>query len=299
MTARILVTGAQGLLGGVLARRLARLGHEIVATGRRPSTQESAEFQYLPCELSDPDAVHSLFADKPYDAVVHSAARVPGERHAIASFVRDNILAAAVLADAAYVARVRRFIFCSTISVYSGDGPFVEESPTAIDDAYGWSKRRAEEICLRNNEDENRGIVLRLGGLHGHPRRDGVIHRFFDRARRGEPIPVAEPETRTTITFFDDVVALIERIVLETAAPTSAIYNVAAVGEVAYRELAETILKQVEGSSRIISPPSSRKRNRVLDTGRLRRELGFQPLPLSEHLARYAQACLPRPLRAC
>jgi nucleoside-diphosphate-sugar epimerase len=288
MTARVLITGAQGLLGGVLARTLARRGYDVVATGRRPGA--AAEYEYRACELSDPEAVRALFAGTPFDAVVHSAARVPDGKNEIAPFLRDNVRATAVLAEAARVAEARRFVFCSTISVYSGDGPFAEDAPTDVADPYGSTKRKGEEACLAGNARENRNVVLRLGGLHGHPRVDGVLHAFFTRAARGEPIEVSEPETRATITFFDDVIAIVERILGAAAAPPSPIYNVATSEQVTLRDLAEQVRAQLTNMSRIVSPPASKARNRVLAVERARRELGFAPLPLAEHLARYAAA---------
>lgn len=277
---RVLVTGAGGLLGGAMARRLAEKGCAVSATGRRPTAMPFPAYQ--PCELSDAAETAKLFTGE-VDAVVHAAARIRGND--ADAFERDNVCATRNLAAAARASGVRRFILISTISVYSGDGPFTEDSPAEAADLYGRSKAVAEKACL---EALPTATVLRLAGLHGAPRRDGVVYEMFAQARRGRPIEVAEPDTRATLTFIDDVVSAANRL-LAGPAP-SRIYNLATSEAPTYRELAEHIRGLAGGASAIVSAPDPRRRNRVLDTARIRGEIGFAPLPLERHLARFAEA---------
>ena len=287
MSALVLVTGAGGLLGGVLAKALGGEGREILATVRRPGV-EVPGLECLPCELSDPEAVQQLFTGRSIGAVVHVAGRIRGEPGATGTFVRDNVVATTNLLDASRAAGVERFVFCSTISVYSGEGPFAESSPTAVSDPYGWTKRKAEELCLQSAAGGPSIVVLRFAGLHGHPRRDGVIHAFFASASRGEPLRIDEPDTEITPTFLDDVVGVMRRI-LERPVPQSAsIFNVAIAEAVTLRQLAEAIHAQV-GGGKIELVASAKRRNRALETNRLRTDLGYQPLPLSDHLARFSK----------
>jgi nucleoside-diphosphate-sugar epimerase len=291
MTRRVLVSGACGLLGGVLVGKLIDLGLDVVATSRRCVDRTAGGYVHRQCELADAASTRELFADG-FDAIVHAAGRIRCDGADIAPFVRDNLLATANLVDAAMLARTRVFVFISTISVYSGDGPFLEDDQTNATDAYGWSKRIAERLCLTALGD--RAVVLRLGGLHGLPRRDGVVYEFFARALRGSPIEVTEPETRVTLTFIDDAIAAIARVLeVPTPAP-SRIYNVATVEAPSYRELAERVRDSLGSLSVVVSPVAPRRRDRTLQTARIRSELAFVPLPLSEHLARFARGDLER-----
>lgn len=274
---RVLVTGASGVLGGVVAHRLAERGFAVSATGRRPAAPFRA---YHPCELADAAEVPKLFSSG-VDAVIHAAARIRGDD--ANAYVRDNVHATRNVAAAARASGVRLFVMISTISVYSGDGPFTEDSPAEAVDPYGRTKRAAEKACI---EALPTAIVLRLAGLHGAPRRDGVLYEMFAQARRGQPIDVAEPDTRATLTFIDDVVTALGRL-LEGSAP-SRVYNLATFEAPTYRELAERIRGVAGGESTIVSRHDARRRNRVLDTSRIRGELGFAPLPLERHLARFA-----------
>lgn len=283
---RVLVTGARGLLGGALVQRLARDGMRVLATGRQSVAGVEAGYAYRPCELADAGAVGTLF-DGRIDAVIHAAGRIRSDGAGVAAFVRDNVLATANLVDAAQRAQVRVFVHFSTISVYSGNGPFLETSPADSGDVYGWSKRAAEELCLFNLGDA--AIVLRLGGLHGTPRQTGVVRAFFDRALRGCPIEVEEPATQLTPTFIDDVAAAVQ-LLLQAPPPPSRIYNLATAEAPSYRELAQRVCKIVNSTSSIVSPAAPGKRNRVLDTARIRAEIGFDPMPLDVHLMRFARA---------
>ena len=284
MTGRILVTGASGLLGGVLARRLADQGHKILPTGRRRMPAEAFGTSYKACDLSEEPVVRSLTAGENFAAVIHAAARIRGD--SVEAFVRDNVTATANLLNATRASPL--FIYCSTISVYSGDGPFTESSPTSATDPYGATKRAGEEHCLTQSTKARTVAVLRLGGLHGHPRPDGVVRRLFDQARSGGEIQLDEPGTVTTLTFLDDVVALVE-LLLAKRPDASGVYNVATSEALSHRQLANDIVARVRSSSRIVSPAKSGTRNRVLDTANLRTRLSFAPTALSEHLDRFAR----------
>ncbi|MCW5771387.1 MAG: NAD(P)-dependent oxidoreductase [Rhodospirillaceae bacterium] len=276
----VLVTGVGGLLGGAIACKLSERGTSVLPTGRQPAAVATGD--YRRCELADAADVAGLFADG-VDAVVHAAARIRGDD--AAAFERDNVRATHNLAAAAQLAGVRRFVLISTISVYSGEGPFAEDACTAATDPYGHTKRLAEQICI---ELQPQAVVLRLAGLHGAPRRDGVVSALFAQARSGTPLRLAEPDTRVTLTFIDDVVAAID-LLLARPAP-SRIYNLATLEAPTYRELAEQIRDLAGSSGEIVSPQDAPRRNRVLNTSRIRRELSFVPLPLERHLARFRAA---------
>lgn len=284
MSRRVLLTGASGLLGGLLARKLARSGHDVLAAGRRSNPQDLTGIEYLSFDLADPLATTRATVAQPnLDVVIHAAARIRGG--SLREFETDNVVATANLLEA--TSKAQLFIYCSTISVYSDEGPFKEEASTNATGPYGSTKRQAEMLCLQSRTSEQTTIILRLGGLHGHSRREGVVHHFFAHARTGEPIRVDEPDTHVTLTFLDDVASLIEHI-LSIPKPLSGIYNVATTEAVSLRGLAERIRERTGSSSPIASSIASVRRNRVLDVTRLRNQLRYTPIPLSEHLDRFA-----------
>ncbi len=284
MSPDVLVTGAQGLLGGAMVRALRKQGFDVLATGRRGLRDGTAADGYRECDLADAPSVERLFAAGP-KAVIHAAGRIQGSGYA--PFARDNVLATATVVDASRAAGARTCVIISSIAVYSGDGPFTEDSPAAARDPYGWSKRAAERVGLAGYD---RAVVLRLGGLHGRQRTGGVVDTFFTRAVRGETIEVDEPDTRVTLTFIDDVVAAVSQLLRAENAPPSRIYNLATREAPSYGELAESVRSIVSSSSAIRAARSPKRRNRVLDTELIRSEMKFASLPLEEHLGRFARA---------
>ena len=122
---RLLVTGANGLLGGFLCAELAQRGMALIATGRH-SEKVVANVTYQQCELDRPEEVNQLLGRIACDAVVHCATQKDGEDGI--PFVRNNLVSTINLAEASRQHGVRKFIFASTISVYEGEGPFQEDS---------------------------------------------------------------------------------------------------------------------------------------------------------------------------
>jgi nucleoside-diphosphate-sugar epimerase len=277
---RILVTGANGLLGRVLVPFLAQSGFDVVATARRPQDETMAEVRLA--DLAEIDAVRALFKGGPYFGVVHAAARVRSQDVDYRAFTRDNVASTKNLVSAC--AGEERLIFCSTISVYSGDGPYSENAPTQPADVYGRTKLEAERVCLASGH----AASLRFGGLHGAPRSDGLVHTIFARSRTGQPIELSEPRTVVTLTFLDDAVRSIAALLDCAAFPAGRAYNVATAEALSHLQLAESIRALLQTSNAIVTPSESKERNRALNTGLILGDLDFSPWPLAEHLRRFA-----------
>jgi nucleoside-diphosphate-sugar epimerase len=286
MSLRILVTGAAGLLGGESVRALTGPGRSVFGASRDgPGGGKSL----IGCDLSNADAVKSMFDEVAPDVVVHAAGRISASANAIELFERDNVTATANVVNAARSRPVTHFIYTSSISVYSGEGPYTEESPVTATDPYGQSKRRGEQACLSAADATFRPVILRLGGLHGPPRHDGVVAEFFRRGHAGETIHVPEPKTTMTLTFIEDVIEVVDRILGVTAPAAPAIFNIATREAVELGELAAMIRALTGARSRVELEKSAKRRNRALDTGRIRAWLGLPSTPLSKHLARISQ----------
>jgi UDP-glucose 4-epimerase len=143
----ILVTGAAGYIGSVVAERLLESGHSVVALdnllhGHREAVPAAARF--LHGDLLDRDWLHDALRQADVDAVVHLAAealidesvRDPGR------FFRVNVTGGLNLLDAMVAAGVSRIIFSSTAAVYGEPGtvPIREDAPLRPVNAYGESK---------------------------------------------------------------------------------------------------------------------------------------------------------------
>ena len=71
---KILVTGANGLLGRAVTEEVLRRGHTCIATGRAPQPRCADATVYAQADLCDPQTVQALITDTQPDAVIHCAA---------------------------------------------------------------------------------------------------------------------------------------------------------------------------------------------------------------------------------
>jgi dTDP-4-dehydrorhamnose reductase len=153
---RVLLTGADGLVGQALQRRLAHWREaDVLATGLEPTPLLSAHAGgYVPLDVTDGAALERAFLDFAPGVVVHAAALSKVE-----ACEREKARCWAVNVDAtAALARLckrhgARLVLLSTDFLFDGTaGPYAEDDRPAPVNAYGRSKLAAEN-------------ALRLAGL--------------------------------------------------------------------------------------------------------------------------------------
>src|SRR5919106_1494301 len=99
---RIVVTGANGLVGSRACALLAGDGHDVLGVGRGERRQRG-DFGYATCDLTREGEVNAVIADSRPDAILHTASMTEVdacERDPDAAFA-SNVTAAANVARAA------------------------------------------------------------------------------------------------------------------------------------------------------------------------------------------------------
>src|SRR5262249_27262060 len=143
---RITVTGANGLVGSRLCRWLVVEGHTVTAVARG-ERRTAGEFEYVSCDLTDPDAVSRALAAARPEVVVHTASMTEVdacERNPDAAWAANTLAAA-------HVARQTRvggahLLHVSTDYVFDGqEGPYDEEARPNPSGAYARTKWLGEE----------------------------------------------------------------------------------------------------------------------------------------------------------
>jgi UDP-glucose 4-epimerase len=174
---RTVVTGGAGFLGSHLADELAARGHQVVVFDRKPSAFLPAGAEQVTGDLGDFDLVCRTLegADNVYHfaalADLNRARELPRETAQV------NVLGTVNMLEAARRAKVKRFVFSSTIYVYSSEGSFYRASKQACE-AY------IEEFQQRCGMDYT---ILRFGSLYG-PRADdsnGMLRLLRQAAKEG------------------------------------------------------------------------------------------------------------------
>ncbi|MET0806990.1 MAG: NAD(P)-dependent oxidoreductase [Lacisediminihabitans sp.] len=148
------MTGGSGRLGRSVVAVLAAAGHDVISVDRSPHSDGAA--RHIACDLSDPVATASLFADVRPDAVVHLAAiAVPFGRPDPELYATNTGLAFSVL-EASLATGVSSLLFASSPTVIGYGAPegwepeylpLDEQHPTAPWNGYALSKQAIEGIA--------------------------------------------------------------------------------------------------------------------------------------------------------
>jgi UDP-glucose 4-epimerase len=159
--ARVLVTGGSGFMGSHLVDALIERGHDVTVFDRAPSRWLPDGARMATGELSDLAALTDVV--RGHEVVYHLAgfADLNAARSRPLETVHANILGTVHLLEAMREAGAQRFLFASTVYVYSREGGFYRCSKQACET---YIDEYAASYGLRYT-------VLRYGSLYG-PRSD-------------------------------------------------------------------------------------------------------------------------------
>ena len=154
--ARVLVVGASGFIGANLVSRLLLEGCKVRATIHvRPPVVEDSAIEYVPADLTSVDDCKRVV--RGIDYVFMCAAATSGAAIMTSTplvHVTPNVVMNTLLMDAAYAAKVQKFLFISSSAAYppTGDRPVKEDEmfsgdPYPVYYPVGWMKRYAEVLC--------------------------------------------------------------------------------------------------------------------------------------------------------
>jgi nucleoside-diphosphate-sugar epimerase len=247
----------------------------VVRDPRRAADLAALGMDVVAGDLLDPDTLKRAVAD--VDAVVHLAAAFRGvsEEETVA-VTRDATLG---LARAALDAGVGRFVFTSTNLVYGpGRGrPAVEDDEPRPVGAYPTAKAAAEQALRDLHRESGLGLrILRLAFVYG----DGDPHL-------AESLMFAAHRPahwRLQMVHHADVAQAVT-LVLRAAGVDGRAYNVADDAPVTGWELHAL---QGRPAPDVAGEPDPWEG--VVDTGRIRHELGYRPIHPTVYSARAAGA---------
>jgi len=214
----VLVTGASGMLGRVVARTLVERGAQVRTFQRRPALVDGA--RDVLGSVTDPAAVARAFAG--CDAVVHLAAKVditgPEDEYR-----RVNVDGTRTLLEAAAAAGVTRFVHVSSPSVAHVGGSLVgapagPARPGLARGPYARTKAAAELVALAADGDRMRVVVVRPHLVWG-PGDTQLVGRVVARARAGRLPVLGSGAPLVDATYVDNAA---DALVAALAAPDDA-----------------------------------------------------------------------------
>ena len=215
---KVLVTGANGFVGGHLCRTLEASTIEVARAVRNPQPGAVAVGQ-INGETDWSAALPGV------EAIVHLAGRVHFLKDTaidpLLEFRKVNVDGTLNLARQAARAGVNRFIFISSIAVHgltSGTHPFSSQDVPDPHDAYGLSKYEAEQ-GLKKLADETgfQLVIIRSPLVYGAGVSANFL-RLLKLAGSGLPLPLATVRNRRNPVFIGNLCDLILKCLTHQAA---------------------------------------------------------------------------------
>jgi GDP-L-fucose synthase len=293
----VLVAGGAGFVGANIIQRLLTLGARVRATLRRKDPVIRDErVEYVRCDLTGMEDCRKVVQGMDY--VFMCAANTSGAaviRSTPLVHVTPNLLMNSQILEAAYFAKVNKFIWLSSNAAYpdTGDRPVREDEmfngdPHDVYFGVGWMKRATEVLCRLYSEklkDPMMTVVLRPSNIYG-PLDDfdfatshvtaALIRRVVE---RHSPLTVwGTGEDVRDLIYIDDFIdaAVLAAERLTRFDPINIAYGKG------YR-IKETLqlMLDVDGytDARVVFDPTkpSTIPVRLIDTSKAERELGFKP----------------------
>jgi GDP-L-fucose synthase len=293
----VLVTGASGLVGTHLVRRLLAEGARVRATvHHRPPAVADPRIKYVRADLTLVDDCRRVVEGR--QAVFMCAASTAGAAVMTATpmvHVTPNVVMNAQMLEAAYQAGVQKFLWLSSTTGYppSGSRPVTEDDmfdgePFEKYFFVGWMKRFTEVLCRMYGEKLPRPmttIVLRPTNIYGpHDKFDPALSHVTPAlirkvVERQDPIEVwgTGDDVRDLIYVEDMIDAMI--LAIEKIESFAAL-NIGSGEGVSVKDILKTLL-ELDGyqGARVVFDPSKPTMipMRLIDMSRARAMLGFVP----------------------
>ncbi len=209
---RVLITGANGFIGGRLAERLTcEEGAHIRAFVRSTTNVGShlREMEVFRGDVTDADALRRAVAG--CDMVLHCAAMQRGSER-LADLRCVNVEGTLHLLEAAAAARVQRFIHISTINVHGMPPPLnaCADSPLWFSgDHYSRSKAEGEQAARQFAQKHDLPLVIVRPACTYGPRSNAWTLQPLARLRRGSPVLIGRGDGICNAIYIDNLVDLI------------------------------------------------------------------------------------------
>jgi dTDP-4-dehydrorhamnose reductase len=291
----VLVTGANGLVGQAVVRRLGRWpGADLLATGRRAtSAAPGLAGGYTALDVRDGAAVERAFLDFAPSVVVHCAGTSQVEA---CEADREGCWALNVDATAALAAACcrhgARLVLLSTDFVFAGDaGPYGEADRPDPTGTYGRTKLAAENALFGSRLAAFSVVrtTLVYGAPEGPDVRSDLVRWLVAELSAGRPVRVASDQWRTP-TCDDDLADGVARVVL---GGKTGLFHVAGRELVTPLDVAYLVAETFGLDRALIRPATTADLHpgapRPLKGGllilRAESELGYRPRALADRLA--------------
>ncbi|MDR0851651.1 MAG: dTDP-glucose 4,6-dehydratase [Clostridiales Family XIII bacterium] len=297
---KLLVTGAAGFIGAnFVYYELEKhpddviVGLDALTYAGNLETLEAAlknpNFKFVKADITDRDAVDSVFEDEQFDIVVNFAAESHVDRSIEdpAIFLRTNILGTQVLLDAARKYKVPRYHQVSTDEVY-GDLPlnrpdllFTEQTPIHTSSPYSASKASSDLLVQAYQRTFGfPATISRCSNNYGpYQFPEKLIPLMIANCLADKPLPVyGEGLNVRDWLYVADHCKAIDLIIREGR--VGEVYNIGGHNEMTNIDIVKLIISALDKSESLITYVTDRKGHDLryaIDPTKITNELGWTP----------------------
>lgn len=298
----VLVTGGAGYVGSALVPRLLSAGHRVTVLDWYLYGEDlfdehrgNSKLREIKGDIRDPSAVARALEG--VDAVIHLACISNDPSYDLDPELGKSINADAFrpLVQAARRARVERFIYASSSSVYGvkADAHVTEDLP--LEPLTDYSKFKA--LCERILDEERAAgfttVSVRPSTVCGYAKRlrlDLVVNILTNHAINNGRIRVTGGDQMRPNIHIEDMVDVYLQLLNEAAERIDGeIFNVGSENHTVL-EIANIVQRCVGGGIPIEVVPTDDPRSYHVSSEKIRRKLGFVPKRSVEHAVRDLKA---------
>lgn len=294
---RILITGANGLLGQKLVDLLAKdASIDLVATARGENRLPFFEgYTYRSMDITDRQQVVDVMAEVRPDAVIHGAAMTDVDKCELDKDAcwLQNVTAVEHIVEGC---RQTGAFLChvSTDFIFDGEaGPYDEQAEGNPISFYGWSKYAAEKVVINSNIRWAIARTVLVYGIAHDMSRSNIILWVKKSLEDGKKINVVTDQFRSP-TLAEDLAAGCTLIVTQQA---EGIFNISgsdvltpyemAIQTADYFSLDKSFIAQADGSTFKQTARRPPRTGFIIDKART--VLGYDPRSFSEGIALLAE----------
>lgn len=305
MKKRILVTGANGLLGQKLVYALAgRNDVELIATSRGENRIiKKNGYTYEPLDITDKSDVEKVFSKYKPDAVINTAAMTNVDA---CETQKDecwllNVTAVKYMVETLEALRTKsselstpgseqynpHFIHLSTDFIFDGeDGPYDEEAKPNPLSYYGHSKYEAEKVVQASKIRWSIVRTIIVYGITDNMSRSNIVLWAKDALMKGQSINVVDDQFRSP-TLAED---LADGCILVAMKEAEGVFNISGKDTMSILELVHRVADHYGLDKSLVKPIKSATLNQpakrpprtgfILD--KARKVLGYNPHSFEE-----------------
>ena len=196
---KVLVTGSSGFIAPHVIESCLKNNYDVIGIDLK-----DPEIKIKNCKYIKDDVRNYKITDlENIDFIIHLAVitNIPNSIQNPLKTTNDNINMTVDLLDKATKAKIKKFIFSSTASLYGNNPlPWKESMPITPGEPYSWQKYSCEVLCKMWSERYSLSTcTLRLYQVYGeNQRQDTAISKFIKSKKENKPITLTETTAQSS-----------------------------------------------------------------------------------------------------